>query len=152
MPKPKYSNDVKKRVVQLLACFDSPTMVAKTIKEEFGVKISPQAVEAYDPNKVAGRALSQRLRILFEKSREAFLEDTSGIGVSHKAVRLRSLQRMSDKAEGQGNMVLAANLLEQAAKEVGEAYTNKHKHELTGKDGDPIETAVSWRDLANGKR
>lgn len=152
MPKPKYSDDVKKRCVQLLACFDGPSAVAKTIKEEFGVVISAQAVEAYDPNKVAGKSLSKRLKVLFEKTRTAFLEDTSGIGISHKAVRLRSLQRMSEKAESVGNMVLAANLLEQAAKEVGEAYTNKHKHELTGAAGGAIETAVSWRDLASGKR
>ena len=33
-----------------------------------------------------------------------------------------------------GNMPLAAQLLEQAAKESGGAYTNKHQHELTGKD------------------
>ncbi len=40
---------------------------------------------------------------------------------------------MAVKAEDQGNMVLAAQLLEQAAKEMGNAFTNRR--ELTGKDG-----------------
>jgi len=135
MPNPKYSGDVKARVVQSLACFDSPSVVAKAIKAEFGVDISAQAVEAYDPNKVAGKKLSERYRILFAETRKAFLEDTSQIAVSHRAVRLRALQRMAEKAENQGNMVLAASLLEQAAKEVGGAYTNKRQLEHTNPDG-----------------
>ena len=47
---------------------------------------------------------------------------------------------MIHKAESKGNMPLAAQLLEQAAKEVGEAYTNRQRLEHTGKDGGPIET------------
>lgn len=51
---------------------------------------------------------------------------------------------MLDKVEKQGNTALAAQLLEQAAKESGGAFTNKHRLEHTGKDGAPIEqrTAV----------
>ena len=136
MPNPKYSDEVKSRVVQALACFDSPAIVAKSIKAEYGVDISTQAVEAYDPTKVAGRKLSDRYRQLFEETRKAFLEDTVSIAISHRAVRLRALQRMSEKAEHQGNMALAAQLMEQAAKEVGDSFTNRR--ELTGKDGGPI--------------
>lgn len=44
---------------------------------------------------------------------------------------------MADKAKGSGNLVLAATLLEQAAKEMGNAYTNRR--ELTGPAGGPIE-------------
>ncbi|AFL51641.1 hypothetical protein ABIE78_002513 [Sinorhizobium fredii] len=55
MANPKYSDEVKTYVVQALACFDSPAVVAKSVKAEFDVVISPQAVEAYDPTKRAGR-------------------------------------------------------------------------------------------------
>lgn len=139
MANPKYSDEVKTRVVQSLACFDTPNAVAKAIKAEFGIEISPQACEAYDPNKVAGKKLSERFRLLFAETRKAFLEDTSLIAISHRAVRLRALQRMAEKAEGQGNMVLAASLMEQAAKEVGDSYTNRR--ELTGKDGKDLPLA-----------
>jgi hypothetical protein len=133
MPNPKYSPEVKSRCVQALACFDAPSVVVKAIKAEFGIEISPQAVEAYDPTKVAGKSLSKRFRTLFDETRKAFLEDTSKIAVSHRTVRLRTLQRMIEKAETQGNMALAAQLMEQAAKEMGNAYTNRR--EITGKDG-----------------
>ena len=141
MANPKYSDDVKTYVVQALACFDSPAVVAKAVKAEFDVVISPQAVEAYDPTKRAGRKLSQRFRLLFEETRKTFLEDTATIAISHRAVRLRALQRMADKAETQGNMVLASSLLKQAAEEVGGAYTNRR--ELTGKDGKDLPVPVS---------
>lgn len=141
MANPKYSDEVKTYVVQALACFDSPAVVAKAVKAEFDVVISPQAVEAYDPTKRAGRKLSQRFRLLFEETRKTFLEDTATIAISHRAVRLRALQRMAEKAENQGNMVLASSLLKQAAEEVGNAYTNRR--ELTGKDGKDLPVPVS---------
>lgn len=141
MATPKYSDEVKTFIVQSIACFDSPDVVSKAVKAEFGVVISRQAVEVYDPTKKAGAKLSQRFRILFEETRKTFLEDTSKIAISHRAVRLRALQRMAEKAEGQGNMVLASSLLKQAAEEVGGAYTNRR--ELTGKDGKDLPVPVS---------
>ncbi|MBN0588295.1 DUF2280 domain-containing protein, partial [Pseudomonas aeruginosa] len=58
--------------------------------------------------------------------------------IANKAYRLRVLQRMSTTAEGMKNLGMTAQLLEQAAKEVGDAYSNKQKVELTGKDGGPL--------------
>lgn len=127
-------------IVQRLACFDLPSVVAAAVKEEFGVDVSRQAIEAYDPTKRASKSLSDKLRKLFEETRKSFLDDTSGIAISHKAVRLRTLQRMAEKAENMGNIMAAKDLLEQAAKEMGGAYGNKRVHEVTGKDGKPIET------------
>lgn len=84
----------------------------------------------------AASGLAPKWKVLFDITRKTFLEDTAGIAISHRAVRLRALQRMAEKAETQGNMVLAASLMEQAAKEVGDSYTNRR--ELTGKGGEPI--------------
>src|SRR5690606_27187323 len=133
MANPKYSDEVKTRIVQSLACFDSPSAVAKAIKAEFGVEISPQACEAYDPNKVAGKKLSQRFRLLFEETRKTFLEDTAGIGISHRAVRLRKLGAQVTLSEQRGISGMVASLLEQAAEEMGNADTTRR--ELNGKDG-----------------
>lgn len=135
MPAGKLTDDVRTYVVQCLACFDAPSVVVVAVKKEFGLTVKPQAIEAYDPTKRAGRNLSKRWRALFEETRKAFLEDTSKIAISHRVVRLRALQRMAEKAEGMGNMALAAQLHEQAAKECGDAYSNRHKLEHTGKDG-----------------
>lgn len=136
-------DEVKTFIVQQLACFDAPSVVARAVKEEFGAEVSRQAVEAYDPNKVQGKNLSPEYRALFERTRETFLTDQAAIGISHRMVRLRRLQRLSDKAEAQGNVMLAAALMEQAAKECGGAFTNKR--ELTGADGKPIQTDSTLR-------
>ncbi|MFK5600246.1 DUF2280 domain-containing protein [Methylobacterium sp. HMF5984] len=129
---------VKTFVVQQLACFETPSAVVKTVKEEFGLDVTPQRVEAYDPGKRAGADLSEEYRTLFQATREAFLADTAAIGVSHKVVRLRTLARLIDTAEKRGNAVLVASLLEQVAKECGDAFTNKRQVEATGKGGSPL--------------
>ena len=135
MAKAKLSDEVKTYIVQALACFDSPSIVAAAVKKDFGIEVSRQLVESHDPNKKAASGLAAKWRALFEETRKTFLEDTASIGISHRAVRLRALQRMADKAEGQGNMVLASSLLEQAAKEVGNSYTNHRKLDHTSSDG-----------------
>lgn len=122
MAKAKLNNETRTLIVQSLACFDAPSTVVKAVQDEYGITITRQSVETYDPNKRAGRNLAQKWRAIFEETRAAFLEDTSKIGISHRAVRLRTLQRMAEKAETIGNMVLASSLLEQAAKEMGERY------------------------------
>ena len=124
---PKLTDDARAFVVQQLAMYDPPSVVAKAVKEEFGVTVNPQAVEFYDPTKRAGAKLSEKWRTLFCETRKAFLADTAEIGISHRVVRLRALQRMAQVAEKQGNLTLAASLLEQAAKEMGDAYTNRRE-------------------------
>lgn len=141
MAKAKLSDAIKTYIVQALACFDSPSVVAAAVKKEFAIEVSRQLVESHDPNKKAASGLAPKWRVLFEETRKAFLEDTASIAISHRAVRLRALQRMADKAEGQGNMVLASSLLKQAAEEVGGSYTNRR--ELTGKDGKDLPVPVS---------
>lgn len=141
MAKAKLTDEVKTYIVQALACFDSPSIVASAVKKEFGVEVSRQLVESHDPNKKAASGLAPKWRVIFEETRKTFLEDTASIAISHRAVRLRALQRMADKAENQGNMVLASSLLKQAAEEVGGSYTNRR--ELTGKDGKDLPVPVS---------
>ena len=46
------------------------------------------------------------------------------------------LQRNLERADSRGNAAMVSTLLEQAAKELGGAFTNKR--ELTGKDGQPL--------------
>lgn len=134
------SDEVKAFIVQSLACYDTPTQAAKAVAEEFKLEVSPQQCECYDPNKRAGRNLTKKWRDLFDHARKKFLEDTTAIPIANRAVRLRMLQRMAQKAEDGRNIQLAAQLIEQAAKESGGAYTNRQKVEVTGADGGPIQS------------
>lgn len=121
------TDEARTFVVQSLACHDAPSAVAAAVKRDFAVEITRQAIEAYDPTKVAGRNLAERWATLFHETRAAFLEDTVAIGIANRATRLRRLERLADKAEAQGNVALAAQLLAQAAKEVGDVYTNRQR-------------------------
>ena len=126
---------VKAFIVQRLARFDQPSQVVKAVKEEFGLDVTRQRVHFYDPTTRSGRALAEELKTLFFETREKAKQDLNSIPSYHKAIRLQRLDAMINIAIDRGNVVLAAQLLEQAAKESGGAYTNKHQHEVTGKDG-----------------
>jgi hypothetical protein len=127
---------VKVFIVQRLACWDTPSQVSASVKDEFGIDLPRQNIHVYDPTVKAGANLSLKLRTLFEETRETFTTETASIGIAHKSVRLRALDRMAKVAEGRGNILGAAQLLEQAAKECGGSFTNKH--ELTGPNGIPL--------------
>lgn len=131
----------KRFIVERLACFEEPSRIARAVKEEFGLDLDRRQVWTYDPTKPAN-AIAEDLKDLFEKTRKSYTEATSGIGISHKSFRLQRLQKLADRAETMGNLKLAAELIEQAAKEVGEVYTNRTRQELTGKDGGPVQQEV----------
>lgn len=133
------SEDVKAFIVQALACFDTPQQVADAVGQEFGLKIERMQVASYDPTKRTTRNLGKKWRELFEVTRKAFLEDQASIPIASQNFRLRALDRMYQEASKRGNLPLAAQLIEQAAKEAGGAFTNKQRLEHTGKDGAPIE-------------
>lgn len=135
------SDEVKRYAVQALACYDSPAQVIRDIKQEFGVVVSPQQLTAYNPDSQAGQRMSKKLKDLFAVTREAFLKDVSTIPIAQQAFRLRALNRLYAQAEKQGNAVVAAQMIEQASKEIGGAFTNRR--ELTGRDGKdlPVQTA-----------
>ncbi|MDR0806075.1 MAG: DUF2280 domain-containing protein [Enterobacteriaceae bacterium] len=132
--------DVKAFIIQSLACYDTPSQVVEAVQKEFGIKITRQQAESHDPTKVSGKTLAKKWIAMFSATRERFLTETSDIPIANKSYRLRVLDRMATKTEGLKNFSLTAQLIEQAAKEVGDAYTNRLKVESTGKDGGPIRT------------
>ena len=132
----KLKDEHKAFVVQRLAVFDSPKEAADALKDEFDVEISPQGAEAYNPERRAGRRLSVRLRVLFETTRERFLDRIDEIPESHKAVRVKMLARAANYFKSRGHYLAMADMLERIAKEMGNVHTNRR--EFTGKDRGPI--------------
>lgn len=118
-------NEVKSFIVQALACFDTPSQVSQAVKQEFDVDVTRQQVEQHDPTKRAGSHLALKWQTLFHDTRKRFREETAEIPIANRAYRLRALGRMAVKAENSKNMALTAQLLEQAAKEVGDVYVNR---------------------------
>ncbi|ANI14468.1 DUF2280 domain-containing protein [Pseudomonas citronellolis] len=132
------NNEVKAFIVQALACFDTPSQVAESVKREFGIEVSRQQVETHDPTKRCSKTLAKRWVTMFHDTRKRFREEIAEIPIANRAYRLRALGRMAEKAEGLRNMALAAQLYEQAAKESGGMYSNKHQLEHSGPGGGPI--------------
>ncbi|EPC3523175.1 DUF2280 domain-containing protein [Citrobacter braakii] len=123
--------DVKAFIIQSLACYDTPSQVVEAVQKEFGINITRQQAESHDPTKASGKTLAKKWVELFNATRKRFQNEIGDIPIANKAYRLRVLDRMATKAEGMKNMALTAALMEQAAKEVGDAYTNKQKVEQT---------------------
>lgn len=138
--------EVKAFIVQSLACFDTPSQVVESVKKEFGLAIPRQQVESHDPTKANGKGLAQKWVDMFNATRERFKSEISDIPIANKAYRLRVLDRMATRAEGMKNLALTAEIIEQAAKECGDAYTNRHKFEHSGPNGGAIQTITMSKD------
>lgn len=138
--------EVKAFIVQSLACFDTPSQVVESVKKEFGLTIPRQQVESHDPTKANGKGLAQKWVGMFNATRERFQNEIGDIPIANKAYRLRVLDRMATRAEGMKNLALTAEIIEQAAKECGDAYTNRHKFEHSGPNGGAIQTITMSKD------
>ncbi|EHI4710296.1 TPA: DUF2280 domain-containing protein [Salmonella enterica] len=132
--------DVKAFIIQSLACYDTPSQVVEAVQKEFGINITRQQAESHDHTKASGKTLAKKWVELFNATRERFQNEISDIPIANKAYRLRVLDRMATRAEGMKNLALTAEIIEQAAKECGDAYTNKHKFEHSGPNGGAIQT------------
>lgn len=119
----RITKKVKLFIVRMLAEFETPTETSKTVKNIFGLEVSPQQCEAYDPTKRTGQDLSQELRDKFFEYRRAANDEIEAIPIANKRYRLQKLQSLVDKFGD--NPVFTPKFLEQAAKEVGNQHTNK---------------------------
>ncbi len=124
----RLDDPIKTRIVQALACYDTPAQIVAAVKDEFDAVVTRQQVQCYDPEKVAGRSLAKRWSDLFFATREAFLRDAASVPIANQSFRLRALQRLYEQALMRGNVTLAAAALEQAAKEIGGVFMNRREH------------------------
>jgi len=124
--------EVKAFIVQALACYDSPSQVVDDVQKEFKLKITRQQVESHDPTKVSGKGLAEKWVELFNSTRTRFQNEITDIPIANKAYRLRVLDRLATNAEKMKNIGMTIQIMEQAAKEVGDAYSNRSKIEHSG--------------------
>jgi hypothetical protein len=144
-PRAKLDDSHRTYIVQRFAVFRTPSEVQADFAAEFpdAPSITRQGVEAYNPESRNGRKLAKKWKAVFDTTRKAFLDDTASIGIANRNVRLRILDDLVTEARTRKNPKLVAELLEQAAKEVGDAYSNRRLHELAGKKGAPIEVGLA---------
>lgn len=128
--------EVKLFIVRSLARFNTPTETAELVNQDYGVQVTKQQCEKYDPTKRAGENLSAELKKEFEVTRNDFLDKPQNIPIANLAVRLQRLENQYIK-HGK-NRVAALSILKQAAEDVGGKYTNKQ--EITGAGGGPLQS------------
>jgi hypothetical protein len=116
---------VRHFIIDRLAVYDPPSTVVAELRKHHKIDLSRQTIEAYDPTKKQGGHLAAKLRERFYQTRKAFEADTASIPIANRSVRLRALDRMERRFEEMGNLLAAAQLLEQAAKEVGGVYVGR---------------------------
>lgn len=133
---PKLTDQVKVYMVTRLACYATLDEVRTGVRELFGIEVSGPQVLYYDAT-AASTKLSEHFRQLFRETRERFNREVSEIPIASQSYRLKQLQDLFETDKKRGNTASAREHLEQAAKEIGNLFTNRR--ELTGKGGGPIE-------------
>jgi hypothetical protein len=121
---PILTDEIKEFIVKGLACYDSPTFVADSVRVNFGIEVTRQQVHEYDPD--CARRPAQRWCDLHAATRAAFLRDAAEIGIANKIVRLRRLDRLASRCE-RNSVALALICLQTAAKECGGIYENRRR-------------------------
>ena len=138
----------KRFIVERLACFHGLTEVARALLDLFGVEVERMHVNNYDGSKAyARRRMAPALLNLFDTTRQRFLEETAHIAISHRTSRLRALDRNERKAFEMDNLPLSNACLEQAAKEVGDYFTNRSKVDIDLNDVRAAEARALAKDL-----
>lgn len=130
------TDEQKREIVEALACYRDVPSIIRAFHIEYGITLDRKQVGRYDPTRpyFAG---SEKWREVFEARRRAYMEDISDVPVAHRGYRLNMLQRGVEAAEKAGNWLLAARLLEQAAKEVGGVFTNQQSFQLDSSSSRP---------------
>ncbi len=126
-------------LVMEFACYATPTEAATALLDEFGITISRQRAQHYDPEHGPVDGIAKKWVDLFRVCRDAFLEDTKKhLPYTHQSVRLRDLSRAATEFKDKKNYMGMARMLEQIAKEV----SGTPRLELTGKGGGAIKYAA----------
>lgn len=134
-PKPgrnhyKLTDAQRAEIVTRLALYDSVSDITAELNAQ-GVEITRQAVSQYNPDN--NIRLAQQWRELFFKTRESWAAEIMAEPIAQRAFRLRRLGKIHEAAMQRGAYVIAASMLEQAAKEMGNVYSNVLKTQASGK-------------------
>ncbi len=134
--RPALTDEARAFIVTRLAMYHPVMEVHASVCEEFKVDISEQAVSRYNPDNAAG--LSGKWTDLFRATRLTYWQDLAQRPLAYQAMRLRTLETLHDglvsdfatasKAERAAISTELREVVAQAAKEMGGAFTNVTKH------------------------
>ena len=114
----------KLEIVEALACFRAPSDIIAHFRREYDLELTHMQVGGYDPTRPYYFA-GDKWREIFDAKRKGYLEEVAVVPVANQGFRLNELHDMYVAAKKAKNYALAAQLLEQSAKEVGGVLTNE---------------------------
>jgi hypothetical protein len=130
-------------IVQQLACKMRPSEVVESVKEEFKVNVTRQLVWTYHPEN--NPKLSAPLKDFFEKTHKAFADESGSLRIQKRKYRLKKLDSLIVQAERGRIYGLAAQLLEQAAKECGGYYERGKADKPLSAAGSGVVNLKDWK-------
>lgn len=131
-PIPKLTDEIRAHIVTRLACYDSVGDITTEVMERWGIDVSHQAVSQYNPEGNR-RRLAQRWVDLFYTTRSGLMAELAAEPIASKSLRLRRLwllheaafkRAIAGGADALDQSAEARLALEQAAKEVGNVFSN----------------------------
>ena len=134
--------DVQTFIVQRLACFDTPSQVEQAVKLEFGIEVSRQQVQFYDPT--VGKKPAQKWCELFQATRAAYVGSVAEVGIAHPRYRLDRLQDLLVNPTFARNPELVMRILREARDETGSVAGAKAKKSEEESDR-ILEVRARWR-------
>ncbi len=117
--------NIRVEIIRQLACYATNQETRDFIKENFETEVTAAYVSRHHPANKTAANLSQELIDLFWETRDNFQRGLDDCGIVYRAYRLRKLDEMCRKAIDSKQFSLAAQLMEQAAKELGGAFESR---------------------------
>jgi hypothetical protein len=121
----------KEAIVVQLARFRRPAEVVAFMRDEHELELTVQQVRTYDPTNPRFEADRDKWEPIFAAAREAYIADMKQVTVANQAFRLNELHDLYGKAKASKNYKLAAELLEQIARECGGVLTNRRELDVS---------------------
>lgn len=108
----------------MLAAFRSIVTIQEHFQQEYGLELAARQIGGYDPSRTYYDA-GQKWREVFDFARKRYLEEVASVPAANQGYRLNLLNEMIKDALKEKKPALAAQLLKQAAEEVGGVLTNQ---------------------------
>jgi hypothetical protein len=128
----KLTDEQRVYIVTRLATYSTPSAIARDLKAEFGIEVTPQAVNQYHPERASGGGLGQRWKDLFGEVRKAYLAAIAETATSEPLVRMHWRENMVLEAWDKGDYRMANAMLDSIAKEAGGMFRSKHEQGRAG--------------------
>lgn len=111
-------------ICQRIGVGDTPKSIVEQVKAEFGIDVARQTIEGYDPEKMdrRGKPIKDKWRLIVEETRASYAKGVAEVPIMHKLIRLERWERLYNAAIERGNLPMAADFLDRAAKEAHDFY------------------------------